>query len=291
MAQLSGEKEQSSKNELTIEFPFDEDLEQKLSDHSHFDRILISGKRESRISVKAAKIFHSFPSVHFLQIWCGITRAAVRHAMYCPSLTELLIFELKKGGGRLARFSEIHNLEYFSCMYGLNGSDLMEISKLPSLRQLGAQHAEITEEALRSLMSAPMLTKIDFECSNFNDKFAEIISQSGRITSLEIGATSITSKGIEAICSMKQLKELDIWATNIGESDLDSLIDLKNLEYLSIGGHDDQTVFTAGGTFPKLERIRSLKQVWLDGLRVSREEWDYLNSRYERVRVTSIHDD
>ena len=89
---------------------------------------------------------------------------------------------------------------------------------------------------------------------------------------------------------MKQLNELDIWANDISETDLDILSSLKNLEYLSIGSHDDQTEFTPDGTFPKLEKIRSLKRVWLDGFRVTKKEWDYLNKRYENVRVTSIDD-
>ena len=87
---------------------------------------------------------------------------------------------------------------------------------------------------------------------------------------------------------MRQLKWLDIWATRIEETDLDMLASLENLEYLSIGGHDDQTDFTPAGTFPRLERLPSLKKLWLDGFRVSKGEWEYLNDRYEKVRVTSV---
>jgi len=150
--------------------------------------------------------------------------------------------------------------------------------------------AKLTEPSVSALVAHPHLTDVDFECTNFDDRYAELISQSRTITSLDVGATRLTAKGLERLCAMPQLKALDIWSNRIDEPNLDMLSRLKNLEYLSVGGHDEQTKFTLAGTLPKLKNIPSLKRVWLDGFRVTRDEWDELNSLYEQVWVTSVSD-
>ncbi|MGB5212694.1 MAG: hypothetical protein WBN88_03465, partial [Anderseniella sp.] len=153
-----------------------------------------------------------------------------------------------------------------------------------------AQQARLTNEALLVLLERPLLTDVCFESSNFNDDSAGLVSQSKTITTLELADTNITKTGLESICSMTQLKGLDIWSTHIGESEIDLLARLPNLEYLSIGGPDEQTIFSAKGTLPRLYKIPALKSIWLDGLRVSRDEWEDLNQRYEQVRVAEIVD-
>lgn len=147
---------------------------------------------------------------------------------------------------------------------------------------------ERSGDGLTAIVSNGSVEETDLECSTFDDWHAGILSESTTLTSLEVGATRMTRSGLRKICRMRQLKRLDIWATRIEETDLDMLASLENLEYLSIGSHDDQTDFTPAGTFPRLERLPSLKKLWLDGFRVSKGEWEYLNDRYEEVRVTSV---
>ena len=98
---------------------------------------------------------------------------------------------------------------------------------------------------------------------------------------------------------MKQLRSLDLWASNITEMDIELLAELPHLEYLSIGGpgddwggctdqscHRDPVRFNAETLVPRLQAIRSLKRVWLDGVQVSRRVRSTLESRYESVRIT-----
>lgn len=253
----------------------------------HFDEFDIRG--QDLFTVRDAKKVELIRSVFELTIWCDVTRAAVRSLVSRPNLRQLVLFGLKPSG-QLTQFERAEDLTYFSCFYDLNGNDLLEVAKLPKLQKLGAQYARITEEALSALLDKPLLTDIDFECSNFDDYFAEMIAQSKTVLTLELGDTKITKVGLEKICSMKQLRGLDIWSNDIGEPEIDLLAGLPNLEYLSIGGHCEQTTFTAKSTLPKLNKLPSLKRVWLDGFRVTRDEWEDLNQRYDDVQVTAIID-
>jgi len=256
------------------------------ADCAHFDEIYI--RDQDTITVDLAKMLLPLRSVFKMTLWCGVTRAAMRHVISRPNLNELVVFELKPFGS-LSGFKDANSLAYFSCVCGLTETDLLELAKCRSLERLGAQQACISERALEALLELPLLTEIDFEDSNFNDNHARLIAKSKTITKLNVGQSHITKYGLRKICSMKQLKGLDIWSNNIEESDLDLLSELPNLEYLSIGGSDEQTKFTAKGTIPKLEKISSLKHLWLDGLRVTDDEWAYLNERYEEVKLAVIH--
>lgn len=272
--------------EISIEGLLDNKNTSTFAECTHFDEIYI--RDQGLITVEIAKQLLPIRSVFKLTVWCGITRAAMRHITSRPNLNELIVFELRSFG-KMSGFEDASSLTYFSCVCGLNEADILELSRCRSLKKLGAQQANITEFALEALLELPLLTEIDFEDSNFNDDHASIISQSKTITKLDIGQCQFSKVGLKKICSMKQLKSLDIWSNNIEESDLDLLSGLPNLEYLSIGGSEGQTTFTAKNTIPKLEKIPSLKALWLDGLNVTNDEWKYLNTRYHEVKLAAIH--
>ncbi|MEM7060955.1 MAG: leucine-rich repeat domain-containing protein [Pseudomonadota bacterium] len=267
---MADQDDKPDSTRVEIDFPFDDRAIAKVRAHSKIELLFI--KVHTTLKKQDAKIFQSFPLTGVLQIWGDVTRAAVRPAMECPGVETLIVFTLK-AGGHLNGFADVESIEDFTCMYGLRSNDLQEIARLPSIRKLGAQQSQVDKDALTALMDAPQLTDLDFESSNFDDNHASQIAQSKTITGLEIGFTRISKQGLKSICTMQQLKELDIWSNNIAEDDLDMLQSLENLEYLSVGGHDDQTDFTPDGTFPKLEKLPSLKRVWLDGFRVTRKEW------------------
>ncbi|MEL6380509.1 MAG: hypothetical protein AAGK25_09500 [Pseudomonadota bacterium] len=284
---MAADSNTDSDLKISIEDPLNKEHATAFSECPHFDEICV--RDQDLITVNIAQAFIPIRSVYKMTVWCSITRAAMRYVISRPNLKELVVFELKPPG-YLTGFEDAHDLTYFSCPFGLNVTDLLELAECTSLEKLGAQQAKITEKALASLLELPLLTEIDFECSNFNDGLADIVSQSKTVTRFEIGATRITRDGLEKICSMKQLRGLDVWANDISETDLDLLVALPNLEYLSIGGHDEQTTFTLKGTLPILQQIPSLTHLWLDGFRVTKDEWAYLNDRYDKVHVTAVID-
>lgn len=265
---------------LVIEEPLSEANTQVFKEKSHFDEIYI--REKNLITTDIAKKYFRINSVSSLSLWCGVTRAAMRHIISLPNLTELLVFELKKSG-RISGFREARHLTYFNCVFGLTEIDLLEVAKCQNLERLSAQQSTVTSKALDAILAMPFLREVDFEDSNFNDEHAKIIARSNGIETLDLGGTRITKTGLKHICSMTQLRALDIWSNDIQADDLDLLSELTNLEYLSVGGIDDQTRFTAQNTIPKLDKIPSLKRIWLDGIKLTPEERTYLNERYDKV--------
>ena len=266
---------------FVLEEPLSEANTNVFEVHPHFDEIFI--RDQDLITVDIAKKYLQIKSAFKMKLWCGITRAAMRQVISCPNLAELVVFELKKSG-RLSGFEGASCLSKFSCAIGgLTQADILEITKCKSLKALGAQQSKITDKSLEAILALPSLTEVDFECTNFNDHHSSIIAKSKKIEKLELGASRISKLGLQQICSMKQLKSLDIWSNNINQHDLELLSELPNLEYLSVGGHDEQTTFTAENTIPKLEKIKSLKRVWLDGIKLNTDERKYLKERYELV--------
>ncbi|MGX9144088.1 hypothetical protein [Mesorhizobium sp. 128a] len=263
----------------------DDNHKAQFAANPQYDEVYIRWKK---LFAKAdAEDLRAIRSVGRVQIWCDITRAAINSVVQISDIKELHLLGIA-GSGRLVGFREAESLEDFSCQWGVSSSDLFEIAQLPTLRKLTAHSAHVTKDSLAALLSNPSLTELDFEESNFTDDFAQMVSESKIITNLELGSTDVTKEGLRAICSMSQLRWLDIWSTKIAEHDLDVLTQLPNLEYLSIGGHDEQTSFTAAGTLPLLYGMPALKAVWLDGLHVTRREWDELNERFEKVWVSSV---
>ena len=273
--------------QLVIKDAFTQKHADTLASTPHFDEIKMHVP--DLITTNKAKAFAKVRSVHRLFIWSSVTRAAIRHFISRPNLRELILFQLKPSG-RLEDFDQATGVTYFSSMWSLSPKDLLEIAKLPQLQKLGAQYANLSDAALEALLEHEHLQEIDFEGTNFNDRHAAMVAKSRKITRLEIGATSISALGLDKICQMQQLKGLDIWASRIRLKDLNRLSALNNLEYLSIGGMEGQTEFNPETIFPILQRLPSVKKIWLDGLTVTKQQRQYLDERYEYVGPMYIID-
>ena len=266
---------------LSVEGPFDSRDIEGLEKFGPIAKLSLT--KQDLITAKIANGFGSLASVNWLWLWCSVTRTAMRNIMAIPNLEVLDILEFQDPG-KLANFSQATSLRIFRCNHYMTEADLVEISSLPALQELGAQNSEITPKALETLLCHPTLERIDLEATEFTDAMAAMVAGSKSIKHLEIGASRITSRGLKLISEMRQLRTLDIWATDIAEQDLELLANLPALESLSIGGADGQTSLTAKGTLPRLKQITSLKRVWLDGISLSPSEKSELERRYEYFR-------
>lgn len=238
------------------------------------------------LTAKVAQGLSSLQSVDQLWLWCDVTRTAMRHVIAVPGLRTLDILNIVKPG-RLESFSAASNLEVFRGNHYLTEEDLLQITTCKSLRELGAQGAEVSLRAIRQILELPKLESLDLEGSEFNDEMAEQISTSTLLTSLDIGATRITRAGLKHLCKMRQLRSLDLWAiASIQESDLDLLTELPNLEYVSVGEYSEVASFNAETLLPRLNAVSSLKRIWLDGVRLDPPHRESLEARYEAVRIT-----
>lgn len=269
--------------ERSIEGPFRAKDLRKLGRQKHIDKLSIF--KLELMTVEIAKGFDALRSLRHLFLWCPITRTAMRHVIPIENLEELDELRLRYPG-QLTGFAAMDTLKVFRCDDYMTEADLTEIAKLPKLQVLSAHNSELTEKLLDMLLAIGSLEKIDLEATDFDDGMAKTTSQSDAIVALDVGATCITAEGSKHISNMKQLRSLDIWAIDIVEQDLEMLEDLPNLESVSIGGYDEQTVLTSKGVIPRLEKIRSLKRVWFDGIAATDDEKTYLKSRYEHACIT-----
>lgn len=251
---------------------------QFLNTYNRIEKLSLT--KQPLLTAKLACNFSTLQSVGWMWLWCSVTRTALQHIITIPDLEKLDILQMKKPG-KLKNFEQAKSLKEFRCHHCMSEADILEIAKLPELKELGAQGAAITERAIEALLQMPKLERLNLEGSELNDVRAALIAESKTLTHLDIGASQLTSKGLKKICEMSQLSSLDIWAINIVESDLDLLSNLSNLEYLSIGGYDDQTVLTAKGVLPRLKKIPSLKRIWLDGIPLTETEKKHLKEEYE----------
>ncbi|MDQ1833479.1 hypothetical protein [Massilia scottii] len=237
------------------------------------------------VTERIAQGFRSFQSVDQLWLWGDITRTAMRHVMSIPGLRVLDVLGIVKPG-RLEGFSAASTLEEFRGNHTLSASDVIEVCRCQSLRELGAQGAELSPEAINAILQLPALASLDLEASCFDDTMAEQLSASTSITCLSVGATDISREGLAFLSRMKQLRQLDLWASSIPEADLVLLAELPELEYLSVGGYDHLPSISAETLLPLLFAITSLKRLWLDGVDLTPSQRDQLAARYAYLRIT-----
>lgn len=253
-----------------------------LNPNAPIDELDVSSLRQ--FDEKLAREVSRWQSIRRITVRCPTTKAALRQLLSTPGLEEISLVYLDRHGslGGMPKPTDVHALR---CGF-LSSDALLTVADLPGLRTLSAQHTRLSLAAISRLVGMQSLSHLDLEASNLDDDMASILALSTGIVSLDIGATRIGTKGLQRICQMSQLRELDIWALDIRESDLDLLAELEGLEYLSLGGHEGQTVLTARGVLPQIARLPSLRRLWFDGIPLTPDEIAALERRYERVTVT-----
>jgi hypothetical protein len=231
----------------------------------------------------------------WLWLWCDVTKAALRDVLAIDGLRTLDVLRIEPRGA-MPSFSCATTLEAFRCPMGLPTRDIESVLEAPALQELGMQSSTLDMPLIRAMAAKPTLRKLDIEATNFDDDMAEAIASNHAIEHLDVGSTRVTARGLGSICRMRQLASLDLWETNIGIDDLRMLTALQRLEYLSLGKIADSTKTTDGlrvdgnpsqdaqAIVDLILRMPSLKRVWLDGVQLSGELRQSLESRLESLR-------
>ena len=246
----------------------------------------LSISKQSFLSGKQLACLKEFINIRELHLWCDVGRVAMHHLLKLPKLEIVDLSNIRSPGRRMSGFSDASSLKVFRCGYCLKPSDIFAIAESRSIQELCAQGAELSLASVRALVAMPELVSLDLEGSQLDDDMASAISMSTKITSLHIGATEVTRAGLSQICEMEQLKYLDAWNLSISDQDLELLPKLSNLEYLSVGDGYGQECLTAAGVMPVLDKMPSLKRLWLDGIEFTEEDKQFLKGKYERVSIT-----
>ena len=257
----------------------------RLKKYEHIERL--SSKQNTLLTAKIAQDFKLLRSVSQIWLWCDVTRAAIRYVVGINNLKFLDVLCIK-GVGKIDNFADASTLERFLCAHAhyLTYEDISAISSCKSLKSFCLNTCRLETKTIHKFLELPNLETLELEDSNFDDKMAESIAESRSIKNLEIGNTRLTKKGLFYICRMKQLEALDIWATKVKENDLDILVELPNLKYLSVGPSYEGNDFTPKMLIEKLGAIKSLKRIWIDGVKFNKSEKAILEDKYEQVRIT-----
>lgn len=218
-------------------------------------------------------------------LWCPVTPGAMRHVLRMPTLRTLDVLRITDAG-KLPSFADAGCLQVLRANHGLSERDLMQIASSRTLREIGAQQAQITHASLTALLSMPALESLDLECTAFDDAMARRISRSTRITSLDVGGSRLTRRGLAHLVEMQQLRALDLWETRIDAHDLQLLKWLPELEYVSIGPGGGTASLDPAVVVPLLLELPALKRVWLDGVQVDPAQRAALEARVEHLRIT-----
>lgn len=235
-----------------------------------------------RLTVRLAQRLAGLPVDH-LNLWSEVTRRALRDFITLPGLRALDVLALC-GAGRVVGFGK-SRLEVVRINHYLRESELLEIARCESLRELGAQNANLTPRALAALLALPQLTTLDVEATRFDDRMARRISRSTTLAKLDLGGVPITGAGLEHLVRMEQLRELDLWATGVTGADLHLLAQLPNLEYVSLGHYGGMSTLDAELVTQTLLALPALRRVWLDGIRLAPAQRKALEERLEHVRL------
>lgn len=253
-----------------------------LAQSPHIERLSIT--QRAPLTVRLARRIESL-RVGWAWLWCPVTPRAMRHVLRMPSLRTLDVLRITNAG-TLPTFADAASLEVLRANHGLSERDLMQVSTSRTLREIGAQHAQITHASLAALLAMPALESLDLECTAFDDAMARRISRSSRIRSLDLGASRLTGRGLAHLTEMRQLRSLDLWETRISAHDLELLRRLPQLEYVSIGKIHGAATLDPAVVVRLLLELPALKRVWLDGVKIDHKQRADLDSRLESLRVT-----
>lgn len=188
------------------------------------------------------------------------------------------------GKGRLSGFVNAKGLHTLRANCALRARDVIAIADCAGLRELGIQRAELSTKALDALCAMPALERLDLEATRFDDGMVERLCESTSLNWLELGATGLTRRGLQYLTRMRQLRGLDLWATPLAIKDFELLREFPALEYVSLGGYIDASL-DGEVLVPMLLSLPALKRIWLDGVKLDREQRAALEGRFKDLRI------
>ena len=118
----------------------------------------------------------------------------------------------------------------------VNDSDLIELTKMPQLKQLDLSHTRISDEGMLYLRPAPGITDLNlYYAEQLTDHGMSAIKDWKHLKRLNLRGTRISDGTLEIVSRLMQLEALDVANTPVTDNGLDSLITLINLKELSLG--------------------------------------------------------
>jgi len=117
---------------------------------------------------------------------------------------------------------------------GITDRAAAPLASMPSLRELGLDHARLTDRGLAEIACLPALETLDLSNTRVTNKGLAALRKLPTLRRLTLGA-QISDGGAAHLAKLHSLQEIDVSQTQIGEKGLAALALLPNLRSASLG--------------------------------------------------------
>lgn len=215
--------------------------------------------------------------------------AAINELIRMPSLKYLDVMWLT-GRGTLRGSSGLKSFRISPSK--LSNVDMAVVLSWKSLESLRLRCVDLKPTWISGLCSLSGLCTLDLEDGNLNDAMARrLVVACPHLRELQLANTRISRRGLQSLVEgLPKLESLDIWGTRVRCSDIPILENAASLRYLSCGG-PRSLEWPGHELMQHLRMLKSLREVWLDGVVLSDAEQSDLRRFVPMVQITCRDDD
>ncbi|MDX9974437.1 MAG: M56 family metallopeptidase [FCB group bacterium] len=146
-----------------------------------------------------------------------LTDAGLEHL---KGLTSLVWLSLEKTGVACdsAFFDGLSELTYLD-VYDtrLNDAGFVRLCRLPQLKTLGIEKAQLSQESLAALRNLRTIEEANFEATTVSDATLEVLGELPALRYLNVARTDISDAGLEFLAETPALEVLNIKFTSVGD--------------------------------------------------------------------------
>ncbi len=191
-----------------------------------------------------------------------VTSEGLENVRAWGRLRDLNLNSTKISSGALSHFAPCTNLEELRLRdTAIGDTDLAVVANFKRLRALSLVKTSITDEGLKQIAGLEDLEELRLSGTQITDAGLEIMKGLARLRALGLRDTKITDAGLAHLAGLSRLEELLLDNTAVTDAGVETLSALTNLKVLSLSG----TKVTQAGLEPLVEKVRGIRQIWVDG--------------------------
>ena len=214
--------------------------------------------------------------------------AAINELIRGSSLKHLYVL-FSKGKGTLRGPSSLET--FHVCPARVSDADMVTMMSWKTLKSLRLSCVDFKPKHISMLGNLPELRVLDLEDGNLNDAMAlRLVKACPQLRELVVANNFISRRGLQTLVDgLPQLESLDIWGTRVRCEDIGILKNSPHLRYLSCGGRKDRE-WPGHELMKHLRLLKSLREGWLDGVKLSEAEHAEVRQLIPEVRVNRCED-
>lgn len=235
-----------------------------------------------------ARIIRRNLEVPAMFIWSA-SPAAINELIRISSLKHLEVV-FSKGKGTLRGSSGLESFHVSPAR--VSDEDMATIMSWKSLKSVRLRCVDLKPSHISMFGTLPELRELDLEDGNLNDAMAlRLIRACPQLRVLQLANTRISGRGLQTLVNgLPQMESIDVWGTRVRCADIGILEYATRLQYLSCGGPLHRE-WPGHELVKHLRLLKSLREVWLDGVALSDVEQAEVRLLISKVSITCRDDD